>query len=382
MQAVPYFRLSGFYFFYFASIGILVPFWSLYLNHLGYDKVEIGQLVSILMAPKIFAPYLWGWLADHSQRRIQVIRFATLGSALVFSLTLWVTSFPELAAISALFGFFWHAALPQFEVVTLDHLGEDKHHYSRIRVWGSVGFILVVMVLPWLFDRTSIDYLPLLSLIILGMIFVMTIGMRDFAHAQDRGDDSILRVIAKPAVIALMLASFLQLVSHGPYYTFFTIYMREHGYSLELAGQLWALGVFAEVALFLAMHRLLMRFKASWLLQLSILITLVRWIITATLADWLPALLFAQLMHAASYGLFHAAAIHMVHQMFPGILHGRGQALYASFSFGLGGSLGALMSGYTWVTLGDKGSFLIAAMVAALGYVIAVIGLRQARGLH
>lgn len=377
MRSVPYFRLSGFYLFYFASLGALVPFWSLYLESLGFSKVEIGQLVSVLMAPKIFAPYMWGWLADHSRERISIIGYASFGAAISFSLTLWLSSYIELALISAVFGFFWHAALPQFEAVTMDHLGEDAHHYSRIRVWGSIGFILMAMGLPTVLEGEHIAYLPAVVLVALIMIFMMTVGMKDFPR-EELGDHlSVSSTLKRVDVIALLIACFLQLVSHGPYYTFFTIYVQESGYSLDLAGQLWALGVFAEVILFLWMHRLLVRFRAAHLFQLSILLTALRWLLTALFVDSLPVLLFSQLLHAASYGLFHATAIHMIFSMFPGRLQGRGQALYASFSFGLGGAVGALFSGYIWESWGASWSFGMAAITSLLALLIAFLGLRH-----
>ena len=380
MPRVPYFRLSGFYLFYFASLGALVPFWSLYLEHLGFGKVEIGQLIAFLMAPKIFAPYLWGWFADHSQRRISVIRYAALGAALSFSGTLWVTGYLPLALVTGLFGFFWHAALPQFEAVTMDHLGSEVHHYSRIRVWGSIGFILVVMGLPWLLAGQEIAYLPHLVLVLLALIFVTTLGIRDFPRGEVDAPVPVSSVLRRVDVLTLLVVSLLQLISHGPYYTFFTIYLQDHGYSLSLAGELWALGVAAEVVLFLFMHRLLLRFDAARLLQVSILITVLRWLLIALFADEIMALLVAQLMHAASYGLFHASAIHMVYRMFPGRLQGRGQALYASFSFGLGGALGAFYSGYVWEAWGASWSFGLAALIALLAFIISLAGLRRHQG--
>jgi len=378
MPSVLYFRLSGFYLFYFASLGALVPFWSLYLDSLGFTKVEIGQLIAFLMAPKIFAPYLWGWFADHSEQRISVIRYASLGAAITFSGTLWVTGYLPLALVTALFGFFWHAALPQFEAVTMDHLGDEVHHYSRIRVWGSIGFILVVMGLPWLMEGRDILYLPHFTLALLMLIFITTLGMRDFPRGELEGPVPVTTVLKRVDVLALLIVSFLQLVSHGPYYTFFTIYLQDHGYSLGLAGQLWALGVGAEVVLFLFMHRLLVRFDAARLLQASILITVLRWSLIAFFPDHVVILLIAQLMHAASYGLFHASAIHMIYEMFPGRLQGRGQALYASFSFGLGGAVGAFYSGYAWQSWGASWSFGLAALISLLAFMISLAGLKRA----
>jgi PPP family 3-phenylpropionic acid transporter len=160
--------------------------------------------------------------------------------------------------------------------------------------------------------------------------------------------------------------------SHGPYYTFFSIYLEDHGYARSVVGSLWALGVIAEVLVFTQMHRLLPRFGASRLLLFAIVVTTLRWVLIALFVDVVPVLLVAQLMHAASYGLYHAAAISLIHRLFPGRLQGRGQALYSSLSFGVGGALGSLASGYVWEGQGGAATYLLAAMLAGLGILAAI----------
>ena len=134
--AIPYWRLSGFYLFYFASLGVLVPYWSLYLKHLGYSSLVIGSLVAILPLTKLVAPYIWGWLADHTRRSMLIIRIASVLALLSFSLVLVNSELWWLALSMLLFSFFWNATLPQFEAMTLNHLGEHSHRYSMIRLWG------------------------------------------------------------------------------------------------------------------------------------------------------------------------------------------------------------------------------------------------------
>jgi PPP family 3-phenylpropionic acid transporter len=174
-------------------------------------------------------------------------------------------------------------------------------------------------------------------------------------------------VLRRPAIIGFFVAVFLMQASHGPYYAFYSIYMTDHGYGETLIGQLWALGVVAEVGLFVIMHRLLGRFGARRVLIASLLLAALRWLMIGFLADSLVAVLFAQLLHAATFGTFHAAGIHLVHHYFRGSLQGRGQALYSSVSFGAGGAVGSLASGYTWDGLGPGPTFAFASLVALLG---------------
>ncbi|MDH3934930.1 MAG: MFS transporter, partial [Gammaproteobacteria bacterium] len=139
-----YWRLSGFYLFYFASLGALLPYWSLYLKSLDFSITEIGQLMAILMATKIVAPNVWGWIADHTGQRMAIIRVASLLSIITFAGVLVSDAFWWLVLVLVLFSFFWNATLPQFEATTMSHLGGEMHRYSGIRLWGSVGFIVAV----------------------------------------------------------------------------------------------------------------------------------------------------------------------------------------------------------------------------------------------
>ncbi|HHJ12708.1 MAG TPA: MFS transporter [Chromatiales bacterium] len=377
MTRIPHVRLSAFYALHFAVLGAFVPFWSLYLEHLGLDKIAIGQMLAIIMGTKLFSPYLWGWVADRTGRHLPVIVTTVAGSLASFALTLWVTGFWPLALVTGLFGFFWHAALPQFEAVTMDFLGSAVHRYSQIRLWGSLGFIAVVLGAPPLLERYGIGRLPEMVLLLLALLLVTALLLPRPPQVVHHSDGRIDGVLRRPAVIAFLLVCALQLVSHGPYYTFYTLYAGLHGYDMTTAGWLWALGVMAEVGLFLVMHRLLDRHHAVRLLQISVALTALRWLLIALVPDHLPLMLLAQVLHAASYGLFHASAIHLVYRLFPGRLRGRGQALYASASFGLGGALGALLGGYAWEIWGPAWSFGLAALVALAALLLSLLGLRH-----
>jgi PPP family 3-phenylpropionic acid transporter len=173
-------------------------------------------------------------------------------------------------------------------------------------------------------------------------------------------------------VIALLLACILQAISHGAYYTFFSIFLEDQGYSRSFVGWMWALGVLAEVILFIFVYRLFDRFEAYQLFAVSLLITALRWVLLAEFADYTTVLWLSQLLHAASFGLFHASAIHLIHDWFPGSLQGRGQALYAGLSFGLGGAIGSVLSGYLWELTTAATSFLTMSAIAFVGWLISI----------
>lgn len=370
-SGIPYWRLSGFYFFYFASLGVLIPYWSLYLKSLGFNSLTIGALIAILPATKLIAPYLCGWLADHTRRSMLIIRVTSILALLSFSLVfisqqLWWLTFAML-----LFSFFWNAILPQFEVMTLNHLGNDTHRYSMIRLWGSLGFIVIVVLMGDLLQHYEIDLIPLVVLIAFICISLSSFIVPEKLNTPHAEHSSIWHVIKQPKVLAFLVVCFLMLCSHGPYYTFYTIYLQEQGYSSYMIGVLWAVGVLAEVIIFLLMHRLLPVFGARKLLIATLLLTTLRWLIIGFFVNDLSMLFLAQLIHAFSFGVFHSVGISLVHEYFTGSHQGRGQAIYASTSYGAGVAVGSLVSGAVWDQWGASVLFVFASCctLVALGIV-------------
>ncbi len=373
-----YLRLSGFYLCYFAILGVFLPYWSLYLQSLGLRPADIGALTAISLGTKVVAPNLWGWLADHTGRSMRIVRLACL-AALVFFAGVYPAgdSFAGLALVIALFSFFWNAALPQFESTTLNHLGTQAHRYSGIRLWGSVGFIVSALLAGVLVQHWGIGSVPGLLLLLFGGLWLDSLIVPEPPQRNTRPRQQALSgVIRQPAVIALLLVCFLNQFSHGPYYAFFSIYLQGLGYSGSLIGALWGLGVVAEIGIFLLIPRLLPALGARRLLLLATALTSLRWGLLGRYADQLGLLLFSQTLHAFSYGVYHVSAIHLIHQFFNGRNQGRGQALYSSLSFGAGGALGSLAAGYLWSSWGPEVTYLLAAGVSALGFVVAWRSLR------
>ena len=369
---MPYWRLSGFYFCYFAALGSLIPYWGLYLKQLGFDAVAIGELMAIPMATKIVAPYVWGWIADRLGHRMAVVRLGSLLTSIIFLGVFWLNGFWELGLTMALFSFFWNAVLPQFEAVTFNHLGTRVDRYARIRVWGSVGFIITVLILGIAVDlRGPAVVLPVLFGIYLSIWFSSLLIRDPDPQPHPEEQPPISTILRKPPVIAFFLVCFLLQAGHGTYYAFFSIFMEEVGYSKTLIGQLWAIGVVAEVVVFLFMHRLLQRFGARKVLIASLFLAVLRWLLIGMFPQQLGLLLVAQILHAATFGTFHASAIHLVHHYFTGRHQGRGQALYSSLSFGAGGAIGSLYSGFLWNSAGPAVAFGVAAAVTVVAVFIA-----------
>lgn len=367
IAAVPYWRLSSFYFFYFAMLGAWLPFWPLYLRDLGYGAAAIGALAGILQGTKIIAPHIWGWLADRRGKRMRIIRLGAFAAIAIFATIFLRNDLIALVLIVAGYSFFWNAVHAQFEVVVLAHLRERVHRYSLIRVWGSIGFICAVVGLGFYFDHYSIDHLPLFILLLLTGIWVASLSVAEphiQRHKTAGEPGSLRRILRQPAVIAFISSCFLLQLSHGPYYTFFSVYLESHGYARSQTGLLWSFAVVAEVVVFLFMPKLLSCFALRSILLVSLLLTVLRWLLVALLADYLPALLFAQCLHAASFASHHAAAIEIVRRLFR--THpGQGMAMYSGFSYGAGAAAGALLSGLFW-SISPLGTFIGAAVAALI----------------
>ena len=362
MHAIPYWRLSSFYLAYFAFVGAFTPFWSLYLNELTFSPFQIAR---------IFSPSLWGWFADHIGRRVPIIQWLAGLSVVSYIGVFFGESFWWLFAVMLLLSFFWSASLPLIETVTLGHLGDRFDRYGRIRMWGSVGFIGAVIGLGYLLDYTSIQAL---LWVVFGLLIAVSLFSRSIPEPvviANRDDlRSIWQIIRQREVIALMMACFAMSAAHGAYYTFYSIYLVEHGYSKSQVGWLWAVGVICEILIFLWMPALTKRFGLKRILFASLLLAVARFSIIGWAIDFWWLILFAQMLHAATFGSYHASAVALTYRYFKGKHQSKGQGLYTSMSYGVGGTFGAVISGFAWESLGPHWTFTLATSCAMLGCVL------------
>lgn len=348
-----------------------MPYWNLYLQSMGFQAQAIGELNAIIGLSRVIAPTFWGSLADRTGQHRKLVQLNSLLAALCFAGLLIQQSYLWIAIVMGLFSFFWSAALTLFETVTLAHLESQPHRYTHLRLWGSLGFIFTVILFGGLFQYVDISLLPLLTVGLFINIWLATLLVPTAPVATTTSARlPFKQVLQQPTVIALLTVGFLMQTSHGPYYNFYTIYLEQHGYSSFYIGQLWALGVIAEIGIFLVLHRLLKRFNLRDLLILSLALSSIRWLMIGYGVEWWIVLLLAQLLHAASFGMYHGVAIQLIRQYFTTHHQGRGQALYSSIGFGAGSVVGSLLSGYTWDTLGATLSYWVAAIICVIAIMI------------
>lgn len=373
---VPAKRLAGFYFWYFAAIGTLIPYLGLFLQSRGYSAMEIGAVGGILALTRIVAPYLWGAQADRRQRRMSVILQAVGFGTLAFASLQFSPGFGLLALTVLIYGMFMNGTMPQFEVVTFQHLADKADRYGRIRLWGSIGFVVAVLAMGPVFECVSVGTLPLWVAGAFAVCWLIALRIPEPPAMPVATDaEPVVRMLRRPVVIALLAACLLSQVSFGPYYNFFSIWLKDTGYRSSVIGFLWAFGVIAEVLVFLVMHRLRRRFSLRSLMLWALAGTALRWFLQMLWIDNLPWMTAVQALHAVSFAIYHFAAVSLIQQLFASA-QGRGQAIYTGLSYGVGGAIGAFGSGWLWELWAPESLWLASSGVALLAWFIAWRGLR------
>ncbi len=366
-------RLAMYYFAFFAHAGAFVSYFSLYLAGRDLAAGEIAFAVAMPQLARIVAPGLWGWLADawgarYPGARRAIVVFSSFVVLAGFVAIFFQEGAGAIALTLFLMSMFSAGAAPLVEALTFAVLEGRSGQYGPIRLWGSVGFIVAVLGIgAWLDQGES------WSLIAIAIALAAAVCMISFAlpvgpppQAQHRGA-RLGAVLRRPDVLAFFGACFCMTAAHGTMYVFFSIYLEQAGYSKTLIGALWTVGVVAEIVLFLRLPQLLRRFSLRALLLASFVCAIVRFLAIGWGIASLALLGAAQLLHAATFGVFHASCVAAVHRLFPGPLAARGQALYSSIAYGLGGAAGSLLAGWTWVALGASASFVVSALFGALG---------------
>ena len=361
-------RLGAYYFAYFTYLGAFVPYFSLWLAAQGFGAAQIALVLAMPPLARIFAPTLWGWLADHTGRQREVVILSAFAVAAGFALLFAARSAVAMALILFLMSALSAGAMPLVEATTLAALRGGAGSYGPIRMWGSIGFILAVLGCGAWLDRAGVgQVLPIvfgLALLVCVASFGVPAGTR---HEAAQGGERIFAVLWRAEVVALLAAGMCMAVAHGAMYAFYSIYLEAAGYSKSVIGALWTLGVVAEVVVFLRLPQLMGRFSLRALLIASFACAAVRFLAIGWGVEWIALLAAAQLLHAATFAAYHAASIAAVHRLFPGRIAGRGQALFSSLSYGLGGAIGTLLAGWTWVALGPSSSFAVSALFGAVG---------------
>ncbi len=380
MSRALHFNLSRFYFIYYFFVGAFVPYWGLYLTSESFSPADIGILMSLFQLSRIVAPNLWGWLADHTRQRVRWIRLTAFLGLLGFVAIFWAHGFAAMFVVMVALSLFTSSTLPLSESLLLAHLASTNGHYSNIRLWGSWGFIVASVVVGYLTERFGIQSLLWFILMVQCVLFGLTFKLPE-AHVPPHAHDtfSVWQILKQPTVIALLVGCAMMVTAHGLMYNFYSIYLAEHGYSKGTIGWLWSIGVICEIGIFMKMPWLMARFKLKTILLASLGLAVVRFAMMGLVPDHWGLLIIAQTLHAFTFGSFHAASVEVITQYFNGRHQAKGQAIYNSVAYGVGGALGGLLGGFALQTLGGQLTFTLAALFPLLGAIVIALGLKLAQ---
>jgi len=369
-------RLSASYFFYFSILGLVVPYMGVFLDGKGFSSVDIGEILAIVTASKIIGPSLWAVLADKSGKQLSIIRLGALLAVASFAFLFWLNTYWPITFCLAMFSLFWTAILPQLEVMTLNSIRRSPKIYARIRLWGSIGFIVMAVLAGDFIERYSPDVFTFLGMSVLAALYISTLTLKQpkIHLSQITATSAIHDKVTDYSFIMFFLAGLMLQLSFGPYYSFFALFLRDLSYSGVVIGLLIGLGVVAEILIFIYAGQIFKLFSIKSLLIFSLFITGVRWFLLAELGDNIWALISSQIMHAASFGLYHSASIAFIGQHFDVNQQSRGQAIYIGGVYGVGGAVGAYIAGILWLDgLGAQTSFNFAAIAALVGTIFTLL---------
>jgi PPP family 3-phenylpropionic acid transporter len=368
-----------FYFCFYAALGAYTPYVARFVDHLGFSGLVAGGMLGLWYGSRIVAPPLWSRLHAGSPRPGAWLFAGCVLTTLGFASFGAVHTVPQLFAAMLFFGFFYNAVMPQFEAMTLAAIAGSSEGYGRLRVWGSVGFLVVAgsygalldawgeaffvwatlpwfalmlaAALPWLRERE-----PLAAERIVRSGAMPGPGMRALWH--------------RPGVRPLLVLALLVQAGFGAFYVFYTLHLQANGHDGAAVGLLWVTGVLAEIALFWSAPTLIARFGVQRLMAVCLGVTVLRWVLVALFAASMPLMLGAQLTHALGFALFHACLMQRMAGLFPGREGGAGQGLLYGFSSGLGGVIGALLAAGLWEWRGGGAAFLGGAALTLAAFIL------------
>jgi MFS transporter, PPP family, 3-phenylpropionic acid transporter len=371
-QLVPFAALSATY---FAHIGFFNPYLPLWLKAQGLPITVISLLASVQSFTRVFAPYAWGALSDHSGERVKLLRISA-AIALLSSVGLWMPGGPWWIALVLLLLFTHTSSMMSLTEAAMAHLvAGDWGRYGRVRLWGSAGFMVTVFAAGAWFEAYGMGSFPAWTAMTLAGVLLCTWWLPNVKepahHASDAPHEPIAAALARPVVRWFFAALLFHVMAHFAIYAFFSLYLDSLGYSKATIGALWAVSVVVEIAWFYAQGRLIARYSMEKWLVVCAAATVVRMAITAGLGGWLAALFLAQVLHALSFATHHTACIAMVSKHFPGRLRGRGQALFTVTGYGFGGVMGVLAGGAIASRWGFELMYLAAAGLGVAAWLCA-----------
>ena len=406
-------RLKLYYFAYLAALGAFSPYFGPFLQARGFSAWQLSVLMSLWYGTRALAPNLWNIGVAQSAAPIQWLRFGALGTLLATLCFLPHWPFWGMVLVMLIFASLYNALMPQYEALTLAHLRHETESYSSIRLYGSIGFLLVVLGYGALFREIGASYLIVAMLPLVALMVVASylseyppedqsrIGSTNSQSANSlnhsnshnasitpQPDDqcrigstqsqklsshepseiselvttpNTLHRVLNPSILALLFIGFCNQIAHGPLYVYFSIFLLRHGFDEFQVGALWSLGVACEIVAFTLMRQVLLKVATKPLVAFCLIAGAARWAATGLWPDsgWVIAL--AQMAHALTFAALHAAYMQIIARDVSAHDLGFTQALFYSVASGLGGVASALVAGLLWEKIGDQACFYAAA---------------------
>jgi PPP family 3-phenylpropionic acid transporter len=369
------------YFIYFGVLGAFLPYFNLYCYRIGFSGWEIGVLSAVRSVVLVIFPLLWGALADRLKLRKPIYVVCNVISTAIWVAFLFTTDFHLMLLIMICYAVFYAPIISFLEAFTMDVLGGEKKSYGRLRAWGSISFIAVVLVLGKLIEIVGIEIVVVL---ILGGSALLSLISSSVPRLVSRPEALIAQGkvrFTRPKVILFLSCAFLMLVSHGAYYGFFSIHLENLGHPSAFIGVCWALASAAEITVMVQSERIFNRFTLEHVLLFSFLAAAARWLILYRVESG-ALILLSQGLHAMTYGSFHMASILYIDRMAPENAKTVGQAVNNALTYGLGLMVGFFLNGYLYEIVGSHPLFLISAGVAAAAAALFGVGQLAARRAH
>jgi len=363
------FVIGSQYFIYFGVMGIFLPYFNLYCFHIGFSGFQISVLSALRTIAIILFPLFWGAIADRFHIRKPLYILCNFISTVIWAFFIFTADFWPMLIITIFYGIFYAPIISFLEAFTIDVLGKEKKSYGSLRVWGSIAFITIVIILGKIIDLYSIKII--IILIFAGSLFQAFISTKipDTVTLKKRSYTSNAKALLKKPVFVFLFCAFLMLASHGTYYAFFSIHLANMGYSSTFIGIAWALASFAEISVMIKSDIIFKRYSMKNVIVFSFTVATLRWLILF-LATSPAIILLSQILHAVTYGSFHIASILYIDSLTPNEAKTLGQAANNAVTYGLGMTVGFLISGCLYESMGSFALFLISAFIALVGGVV------------
>ena len=378
-------RLGFLYAALFLVVGCYLPYIPVWLRYRALDADAIAFLLATPLFVRIVFTPLISILADHVADRRTVLIVLAWGSLFSFMLLWAAPGFWQMFAAMVLLAINWTTIMPLIETVAVSGMRKAGLDYGRVRLWGSVSFIVASLGTGVVIDRFGGSWvLPLLLATVAGLVFATHLVPRNLAAAAGASPRrrrirlaDAAALLRAPVFLLFIAAASLISASHAIYYAFGTLHWRAQGFPAGAIGVLWSIGVVAEIGLFVFSGRIIRVTGAAKLLMLAGLGACLRWLFMA-FDPPLLATVALQCLHALSFGAAHVAAIHFLAHAVPEDRAATAQGLYAATVAGLVLGVVTLASGPLYRILGGE-AYAVMAALALCGTAGAVLLMRRWR---